>query len=284
MPLTRRSLFAALAAPYLCAEEFPDITTVAPDLAIPAISPGMPGPGKRVRQVDPEYAGTDVHHLLYLPVDWKRGKRYPVIVEYAGNGNFSNKFGDVSTGEVEGSKLGFGISGGKGFIWICMPYVNWEEKKNQLIWWGNVEATVHYAEKTVRRVCADYGGDPNAVILAGFSRGAIGCNYIGLHDDEIARLWRAFIPYSHYDGVIGWQYPESDRASALVRLRRLKGRPVFICHEQSIAETKAYIESTGIRGDFTYQAIGFRNHNDAWTLRDIPERRAVREWLRRVLR
>jgi len=44
-----------------------------------------------------------------------------VIVEYAGNGNYANKYGDVSSGEVEGSKLGYGISGGTGFIWICMP-------------------------------------------------------------------------------------------------------------------------------------------------------------------
>jgi predicted esterase len=113
------------------------------------------------------------------------------------------------------------------------------EKRNQLTWWGDVEATVWYAQKTVGRVCEEYGGDAGAVILAGFSRGAIACNYIGLHDDEIGRLWRAFIPYSHYDGVIAWQYPGSDRASALVRLRRLKGRPVFVCHEESIEATKA---------------------------------------------
>jgi hypothetical protein len=64
-------------------------------------------------------------------MDWKPGRRYPVIVEYAGNGNYANKYGDVSTGEVEGSKLGYGISGGNGFIWICLPYVNTLENKNQ---------------------------------------------------------------------------------------------------------------------------------------------------------
>ena len=54
----------------------------------------------------------------------------------------------------------------------------------------------------MRRVCEQYGGDRAAVILTGFSRGAIACNYLGLHNEEIAGLWRAFIPYSHYDGVI----------------------------------------------------------------------------------
>ena len=44
-------------------------------------------------------------------------------------------------------------------------------------------------------------------------RGAIGCNYLGLYDDEIAELWKAMIPYSHYDGVRLWGYPKSDMAS-----------------------------------------------------------------------
>jgi hypothetical protein len=45
-----------------------------------------------------------------------------VIVEYAGNGNYSNASGDVSRGVPEGSNLGYGISGGKGFVSVCAPY------------------------------------------------------------------------------------------------------------------------------------------------------------------
>jgi hypothetical protein len=68
------------------------------------------------------------------------------------------------------------------------------------------------------------------------------------------------------------------------RLKRLKGRAVFCCQEQSVDATRAYVESTGLEASFTFQRINFRNHNDAWTLRDIPERRAVRQWLAGVLR
>jgi len=165
-----------------------------------------------------------------------------------------------------------------------MPYVNSRERKNQILWWGDVEATVRYARNTVRRVCETYGGDRGAVVLSGFSRGAIGCNFIGLHNDDIAGLWRAFFAYSHYDGVITtWPYPGADRASALDRLRRLRGRPVFI-HERSVENTQAYIGSSGIQAPFTFQRIGFRNHNDAWTLRDIPERRAARRRLDRAIK
>lgn len=277
------------AMPLLCApapaEEFPDIRSVPPDLTVPSVAAGDAAPGKRVRQTDPDFAGTDIHHLLYLPTDWRPGRLHPVIVEYAGNGNYRNQYGDVSTGEVEGSKLGYGLSAGRQFLWIAMPFVNSVEKKNQTLWWGDVDATVRYCRNTVRRVCERYGGDPAAVILAGFSRGAIACNYIGLHDDSIAPLWRAFFPYSHYDGVITtWGYSGADRASALERLHRLRERPVFICQERSIDKTKAYLESTGVEAPFTFEPIPFRNHNDAWTLRDIPARRAARQWLRHVLK
>jgi hypothetical protein len=147
-----------------------------------------------------------------------------------------------------------------------------------------VRATVDYCRKTVRSVCEDYGGDPSAVILTGFSRGAIGCGYLGLHDDAIADIWLAFIPYSHYDGVRTWPYPDSDRAAAIERLQRLKGRASFVCHEGSVHSTREFIESTGIQAPFTFQTIHLRNHNDAWVLRDLPERKAVREWLQEVLR
>jgi hypothetical protein len=215
-------------------EDWPDIRTIEPDLLTPGISLGDVAPGKRIRQSLPEYESTEVHHTLYLPVDWQRGKRYPVIVEYAGNGNYKNNFGDVSTGTVEGSNLGYGISGGKGFLWLCLPYVNRQQSRNEVLWWGDPEATVEYCKRAVKLVCESHGGDRSKVILAGFSRGAIACNYIGLRDDEIAALWRGFIPYSHYDGVRRWPYEDSDSASALVRLKRLLSRPQFIIHENPL--------------------------------------------------
>jgi len=266
------------------AGEFPDLSSVPADLEVPAITAGDPAPGRRVAGTILEYEGTDVHHVLYLPLDWQPGRLYPLIVEYAGNGDYSNDFGDVSTGEVEGSKLGYGLSAGEGYLWLCLPYVNRAEGRNQKRWWGDVEATAEYCRTAVRQVCERYGGDTSAIILAGFSRGAIACNFIGLHDGSIADIWLSFLPYSHYDGVREWKdYQGSDRASALERLNRLAGRASFVCHERSIDDTKRYIEASGVKAPFTFEPIRFRNHNDAWTLRDIPERRKAREWLRAVV-
>lgn len=70
---------------------------------------------------------------------------------------------------------------------------------------------------------------------------SIACNYIGLHDDEIAALWRGFICHSHYDGVRKWDYAGSDRQSAAIRLGRLRDRPQFISHETSVETARGYL-------------------------------------------
>jgi hypothetical protein len=236
----------------------------------------------RVRQTTPGWEGHPVHHTLYLPVNWQRGARFPVLIEYAGNGGYLNRFGDVSTGTVEGSNLGYGISGGSNYIWVCLPFVArvGSVKTNAAKWWGDVGETIAYCTNTVNYIWAQFCGDPKAVILCGFSRGAIACNFIGLHNDGIAPLWRAFIAHSHYDGVrTNWPYAGADRTSALARLQRLNGRPQFITHEGSTAATETWIKSSGVAGAFTFEPIPFRNHSDQWVLRDIPARRKLRLWL-----
>ena len=107
------------------------VGSVKPDLTTPPVTDHAPAPGKRVRQVNKNYAATQVHHLLYLPTDWVKGKKYPVIVEYAGN-----KF-KSSPGTVEGSNLGYGISGGEGVIWLCLPYINKDHSRNEVTWWAD---------------------------------------------------------------------------------------------------------------------------------------------------
>lgn len=268
------------------AATLPDIRSVPYDLTVPPLSEGPAAAGKRVKLTVAEFAGTGAYHVLYLPRDWQAGQRYPVFAEYAGNGRYTNRFGDISTGWPEFSHLGYGISGGTGFIWICLPYVTGagEKRANTNIWWGDIEQTVAYCKSAMREVCAQYGGDRQGLFLSGFSRGAIGCNYIGLHDDEIAGLWKGFIVHSHYDGVkTNWPYAGADRASALVRLRRLGNRPQFISQEGSTETIEAYLKSTGVEGRFTFQRLPYVNHTDEWGLRDIPERARVRAWLKEAL-
>ena len=276
--------FAALIffALSLCADDLPDITTVPVDLKVPAISEAAPAAGSRMRRTSAGWEGTAVHHTIYLPVNWKPGGKFPVLVEYAGNGGFKNKFGDVCAGTVEGCNLAFGISGGRDYICIAMPFVKVDggRKENAALWWGDADETAAYCVATVREVCREFGGDERALVLCGFSRGSIACNTIGLRNDTIAPLWRAFICHSHYDGVrTTWPYADADRASALARLQRLNGRPQFISQEVSVEATRDYLAATGVRAAFEFSALPFRNHTDRWALRDCEQRRKVRAWL-----
>lgn len=265
--------------------ELPDISDVPADLVLPETTTGAPAPGKRVRQTLPPWSGTSVYHVLYLPNDWAPAKRYPVIVEWTGN-RYKSPTGDECLGTPESAKLGYGLTGGAGSVWISLPYVNEAGTENVTTWWGEApqytpEPTLSYARAAVRFVCDTLGGDSSKVVLAGFSRGAIACNYLGLHDDETARLWSGFVCYSHYDGVRQWPFPSSDRQSASARLNRLKGRPQFICAEGSGADaTRNYLGVIAERNTerMTFSSTGFRNHNDAWILRPSQTRARLREW------
>ena len=44
------------------------------DLIVPLVSEGVPLPGKRVKQFNKPYEGSNVYHLVYLPIDWKKGE------------------------------------------------------------------------------------------------------------------------------------------------------------------------------------------------------------------
>ncbi|MCX7006199.1 MAG: hypothetical protein NTY53_02945 [Kiritimatiellaeota bacterium] len=309
-------LTAFLIAPLLgsAADEshHPDVLLMPADVENPAITNGEPAPGKMVLQTLPAYAGTEVAHALYLPTDWAPGKRFSVIIEYRGN-----------TARVRDNKgIGYALSGGKGFIWAVLPFVSADHKQDMDWWWGDVKATVAYAKEAVPAICRQWGGDPAQVILVGYSRGAIACNYIGLHDDEIAKLWRAIIAASHYDdGHIPWGMTPEEQRRAPERLRRLGQTPQFICGEYcsrpqqgsdaklrellqqkklttfaaaqkelglapitEVEGTRKFMATHYPQGHYTMVDLPWINHSSAVLLRDTPERRQLREWLQQVLR
>lgn len=280
-----RGAFASvLLVGQVAAAELPDLSTIPPDLAVPAVTNDAPAAGKRVRWKMPEDQGTDVRSVLYLPTDWKPNRQFPVIVEYPGNGNYKNAFGDVSDGTPEGCVIGYGLTGGEGAIWVALPFIakSAEQRSMAVTWWGDVAESQRYCRAVIDLLCTSYGGDRKRVVFAGFSRGAIAGNYFGLYDDEFAKLWAGFFLMSHYDGVRNWPYAGSDRESALVRLKRLGARPQFIAHEGSVDATRDYLDATGITGRWTFQSIPYRNHSAGWLLRPTAERAAARDWWQRV--
>ena len=240
------------------------------DLVTPVMSNDEPAAGKRVRQVAPEYEGTEVYHSLYLPTDWKPDGSYPVIVEYTGNKFPAGK----GSGEVKDANLGFGMSGGRKYIWVCMPYVEEGRKRNATKWWGDKKATVDYCKVNLPRICRQFGGDPDRVIVCGFSRGAIGSSYIGLADDEIASLWAGVFTHD--------------------RLARLKGRPVLVSGQNGSRIRESFLKDHIELAEFSFLDVPVKNlfdipegpvvhpHTDLWMHRESKYRDRVREWLREI--
>jgi hypothetical protein len=264
-----------------CQESAINLHQIPSDISIPPISDELPNPGKRVRQRNTGYEDWNLYHILYLPINWKPDQTYPIIAEYPGRGGYKNQFGDESLGRPEDCKLGYGATEGKGVIWVSLPFVDPVTKGHSIRWWGDADVTTAYCRQTIDRICSEYGGDRKRVVLAGFSRGAIACSYIGLRDDATARLWCGLIAHSHYDGVRRWGYPDDDPESARTRLARFQGAAQFVSNENNVEATKAFLDGISIKTEFV--ALPYPNHSDEWVLKDIPERERLRNWLKKLL-
>lgn len=247
----------------------------------------------------PEYEGTGVHHLVSLPGNYSEDREWPVIFELTGN---RWKYGD---GSVEEAHFGLSISRKKDFIVVVVPYVAAGGKANQPYWWGDTELTVSYIKKLIPYLDGKYAIDMDNLILCGFSRGAIGASYIGLHDDEIASLWKAFISHDHFDGFREWKNTswgsplKTYREEAAERLSRLNGRQWYVSHNGTDRMSyKRQLEDMGAEecGDFHYATVDigsifqeipntyFRSgHNDIWPAFDIAAGDRIRKWLYNVV-
>jgi hypothetical protein len=268
--------------------EYPDIATVEPDMIVPSCLEEEPNAGKRVFCRLPNSQSPNVYHCLYLPIDWKPGIKYPILVEWGGN-RYRSVTNDESTGKPEDTCLGYGLSAGKACIWLSVPFLSSQGNQIASTWWGeppeyDSKATLTYCKQALEDTCQRFGGDQERAILCGFSRGAIACNHLGLDNDKFASLWRAMFIYSHYDGIRKWSFPNSIGQPAIDRLQRLGIREQFVCDENlnQLQQIEAHIKQYLPNANITYQHTGFRNHSDRWILRPSEARIKARQWLQEI--
>jgi len=275
--------------------------TIKPLASVPLVKKGAPQPGKRVACTEPEYLSTDVHHILYLPVNYNELQKCPIIVEFTGN--YYPKLG--STGEVEGANLGYSLTLGRDFIWVVLPFIATNHLGNEKTWWGDIDATTKYTRLCIPRIIKNYKGDSTKVILCGFSRGAIGVSYIGLHDDAIAALWSAFFTSDHFDGTKEWSpwgTPlDKYREEAKMRLLRIKGRPFRICQDVGLmngtSEIEKMFQEMALIGlsNISYQSVPMdkdfphipnkwflNRHTDLWPIFNTQSGNQARAWIRKI--
>jgi predicted esterase len=272
-----------------------DDRKIEPDVHLPPLTHEPPGPGRRSIRQATVVDGSDAYHLLSLPTDWSASRRYPVLVEWTGNGPVENQRGDRSSGRVENARLAYGLGGGDGWIVLTLPFVNDAGTANVSKWWGDTpdyrpDASIAYAKAAIDEVCDRFGGDRSRLILVGFSRGAIACNAVGLANDDVSQRWRGFVCCSHYDGVRPWP-PTGDAAVSLERLARLGGRPQLIVSEiaddakpSHAQQARRYLKNASIdMAKLRFLETGFENHSDAWVMRPNAARDEARQWLAELI-
>jgi hypothetical protein len=71
--------------------------------------------------------------------------------------------------------------------------------------------------------------------------------------------------HDHFDGQKTWGYPESDRASALIRLARLQGRPALVYGVHAGIVRDDYLVDHLDLADFTFLDVPTNE------ILDIPE-------------
>jgi len=245
----------------------PCTESVTADLFPPPVElSAAPAAGKRVAETTPGFGfnASRVFHSLYLPPEWANASTsatYPIIVEYSGN--------TILPSEGNWTSHGWGISQGRGFIWVVLPFISGRYPNQtqpahaatacmQRMYHGcapescgifpyndemkplcraphpafDVQPTIDYAVATVAWLTQRYRGDPAKVLITGHSRGSLATTYIGLHDDRIAKLWTAFAPIAHFDGahVTSTFPPCTPRLPALPSLPPPHPTPLSLYH------------------------------------------------------
>ncbi len=240
----------------------------------PPLTDGEPAPGAFVRVVAPGYESTGVYHGVYLPPDWTPGRRYPVIVESP-----CNTYGTF-TGKVEDTRLGYHIAGCRNYVWIVLPYI--KNQANLDYGWGELDTNLDYWQTNIPRTLAAVGGDPGAVIVGGFSRGAIGASYVGLANDTLADAWLGFLLHSHAD-VVSNLTPDGGAGSA-TRMGRIAGRASLLSWggdgDGGMANS---VKGAALLTSFGYPVSTLEvpnvGHTDAWSIDDEASRIAAQTWL-----
>jgi len=250
----------------------PEFRKPADRLEVPDMEEGVPAPGRRVRFRLEGEQDEEPYSVLYLPADWKAGGRYPVVVEYPADRFFH--WSCYSTGRPEQGVIGYGMTKGRGAIWVCLPFI--KDGAVAENGFGDGDATAEYALRVLAAIAERFGGEPGNAVLTGFSRGAMACWYVGLRNDRVASAWRGFHAVQGYDGG-GWG--GSTRADALERSMRIGNREFFLT-DNFKEEPARMLGEAGVKTVSARSGLGA--HGAAMFLDDRPSTVAVRDWFCRV--
>lgn len=134
---------------------------------LPPLPEERPRPGAESVLSVPGY---DQPIRLFLPSDFRAGKRFPLILHLHGMGG-----SPTAQPWIE-------VTGGKGYLIAGLPYGGLRDGGAQGITDepADVRAMIAYLDTVRGHLAARYGADPGRVVLSGISMGGWAVNYYGM--------------------------------------------------------------------------------------------------------
>jgi hypothetical protein len=242
-------------------------------LIVPKIEEGIPEAGKRVKIHLPEYP--EAYYILFLPYNFTHTAQFPIIFESPGN-----IYNEISDGLPDSACLGYGISFGMDYIWVCVPFID-DQGIIVTRWYGdNPLSSVNFWLAVLDDLNSRLSVAKDKIILSGFSRGAIGVCCIGNYNDEIASKWSAYFAHSHFDGCC-IPIPGLD-----MRLNRIGKKKVLITvGENDLAKgcSKEAYEKLLRKGHaVSYIEVPSLEHSPFWILENSESAENARNWLKNL--
>lgn len=245
-------------------------TTPLGSLVPPITEEGTPMAGKRVRIYLEHFP--KAYYVLFLPYNFNTIGKWPVIVESP-----PNLWGS-ETGLPDDVFLGYGITQGMDYIWVCVPFINEEGEILKAYWGSNPLSTVNLWLEVLADLNKRFPVDNDKIILSGFSRGAVSTVYIGNYNDTIGSKWAAYFAHSHFDGCCQILLGNSKE-----RLNRIGGRKILIsAGEIDYAKNcsyNAYKKLVSIGSRATYIEIPNADHTPHWALEESESTEKAQHWL-----
>jgi len=243
-------------------------------LIVPEVEEGIPEAGKRVKIHLPEYP--EAYYVLFLPYNFTHTAQFPIIFESPGN-----IYNEISDGLPDSACLGYGISFGMDYIWVCVPFIDDTGHIVRSYWGKNPSSTVDFWLAVLNDLNARFRIDSDKIVLSGFSRGAVSTSYIGNYNDEISSKWSAYFAHSHFDGCCQTLLGNTDE-----RISRIQKKKVLISvggHDIAKKCSRGSYEKLLKGGyDVTFIEVPGLEHSPFWILEDSEVAEEARNWLRNL--
>lgn len=154
-------------------------------------------PGARIKRNIPGY-NSDIYYTVRFPDFYDSTQTYPAVVSFPGN------VYEQTSGLPDDAIFGTGIAGNLPVITVVVPFLNHDGSAMTGTWWGNgmddISTSLTLTHKVLDDLINNFSVNPDKIVAAGFSRGAISLGRILCSNDTTVSRFKGFLAHSYMDG------------------------------------------------------------------------------------